>query len=114
MALPVVMSAKGRPPHSSATALASFGISGSQLRVPSPTFCRNNSHACSHSKTGTLKFLLASIEPHTCSERVVNTNLELLLEVCGDGIPMASRSKPSHTSSNKSKNFFLLKALNMH
>ncbi|WRX25810.1 hypothetical protein QQP08_018297 [Theobroma cacao] len=71
MARPIVISARGSPPHFAATCLASPRISRWLSRVSSPTFSSNNFQASSLLKHSTLIFLRAPICPHTSKERVV-------------------------------------------
>ena len=112
MASPIVISARGRPSHSSATSLASFGISGWDFRVSSPTFIWNKLIASSRDKHPTSILLWAFIRPHTSLDQLVNTTLDSF-RWSGGGIPIFTISIRSHISSIISKNFFVLNTLNI-
>ncbi|TYI78741.1 hypothetical protein E1A91_D06G234700v1 [Gossypium mustelinum] len=88
MTQPIVISARGNPPHLSATCLARFGISG-----------------WLHS---TLIFFRAPILPHTSKDRVIKISLEPFSWL-GFGIPTWFKSVLSHKSSNNTTNLLLHK-----
>ncbi|KAB2032592.1 hypothetical protein ES319_D05G384800v1 [Gossypium barbadense] len=62
-----------------------------------PTLLKNSVNACC-SERGFTFITVQPIYLQTCSERVVNTNLQPLLSL-GSGIPTSSRETSSHTSS---------------
>ncbi|KAG4143507.1 hypothetical protein ERO13_D06G192501v2 [Gossypium hirsutum] len=97
MARPIVISARGSPPHLSVTCLARFGISGWLLRASSPTLSWNNSQA-----------FPAPISPHTSKDRAVKISLEPFSWL-GFGIPTWFKSTLSHKSSNNTTNLLLRK-----
>nr|KJB63369.1 hypothetical protein B456_010G226000 [Gossypium raimondii] len=108
MARPIVISARGNPPHLSATCLARFGISGWLLRVSCPTLSWNNSQAFFDSRHSTLIFFPAPISPHTSKDRVVKISLEPFSWL-GFGIPTWFKSTLFHKSSNNTTNLLLRK-----
>ncbi|KAB2079013.1 hypothetical protein ES319_A06G202300v1 [Gossypium barbadense] len=106
MARPIVINARGNPPHLSTTCLASFLIFGWLLRVSSPTLSWNNFQASFGSRHSTLIFSRASISPHNSKYRVVKISLEPLSWL-GFGIPTWFKSTLSHKSSNNTTNLLM-------
>ncbi|TYJ31545.1 hypothetical protein E1A91_A06G206500v1 [Gossypium mustelinum] len=104
MARPIVINARGSPPHLSATCSVSFQIFGWLLSVSSPILTWNNSQACSGSRHSTLILFLASISPHTSKDRAVKISLEPFSWL-GFGIPTFFKSTLSHKLSNNTTLF---------
>ncbi|KAF5188107.1 hypothetical protein FRX31_022307 [Thalictrum thalictroides] len=109
---PIVISASGRPRHSSTTISANLGISESKPRVSHPTFSLNKVNDASLFKHSTLILLFASIRPHTSSDLVVNTIFDLFCKV-GGGTPILNKSIRSHISSKSNINFLVFNTLKM-
>ncbi|KAF7806758.1 hypothetical protein G2W53_038919 [Senna tora] len=112
IALAIVIKASGKPPHFLTMVSARGRINSNSRSSLFPTFSENSCHASMSLKNSTLNLLFASMSLQTSRERVVSTTLHLLF-LSGKGTPILSRSSPSQTSSNKSKNFFLLKTLHI-